>query len=131
MKKILIIEDDPVAGTVYRRYLEANGYEVDVATDGASGLARLVAHRPDALVLDLMLPQVNGIEVLEAIRAEETYRQLPIVVLTNACFPDFVKRALQSGANEVFDKSKDSPAAILGKVQALVLDAESCLSSAA
>ena len=120
MKKILIIEDDPIVGTVYRRFLETHGFAVEIATDGAKGLEQLPIFEPDAVILDLMMPKVGGMAVLMTIRAQEVYRDLPIVVLTNACVPAFVEQALQAGANYVFDKSIDTPVAILGGIQRLL-----------
>ena len=120
MKKILLIEDDPIVGTVYRRFLEAHGFAVGVATDGAKGLEQIPDFQPDALILDLMLPKLGGMAVLMTLRAQEAYRDLPIVVLTNAAVPAFVEQALQAGANHVFDKAKDPPAAILGGLQRLL-----------
>lgn len=120
MKKILIVEDDPVAGTVYRRFLEGNGFVVTVATDGAQGLERLVELEPDAVVLDLMLPKIAGIDVLKAIRADERFRELPVIVMTNACVPAFIMQAVQAGANQVMDKSKDTPTEVLGMLQNLL-----------
>jgi len=120
MKKILIIEDDPIAGAVYQRFLQSNGFVTELATDGAKGLERVGEFAPDGVVLDLMMPKISGMDVLQTLRAHEAYRELPIVVMTNAYVPAFVDRAIQAGANHVFDKSKDTPAAILGILQTLL-----------
>ena len=120
MKKILIIEDDPVAGAVYQRFLQNNGYATDLATDGAKGLERLAAFAPDGIVLDLMMPKLSGMDLLQIIRSRESTRELPVVVMTNAYIPAFVEQAMRAGASHVFDKSKDTPAAILGILQTLL-----------
>jgi chemosensory pili system protein ChpA (sensor histidine kinase/response regulator) len=120
MKKILVIEDDPVVATVYRRFLEGNGFQIDIATDGAKGLERMTSFAPDAVVLDLMMPKMNGIDVLKNLRAREAHRDLPVIVLTNACIPAFVEQAMQAGANYVMDKSKDTPSSILAAIQRLL-----------
>jgi len=120
MKKILVIEDDPIVATVYKRFLESHGLAVEVATDGAKGLERLPVYQPDAVILDLMLPKVGGMAVLITLRAQAAYRDLPIVVLTNASVPAFIEQAMQAGANYVFDKAKDTPTAILGGLQRLL-----------
>lgn len=120
MKKILIIEDDPIVGTVYQRFLGSHGFAVEVATDGAKGLEQLPAYEPDAVILDLMLPKVGGISILMTLRAQEAYRDLPIIVLTNASVPAFIEQAVAAGANNVFDKAKDPPTAILGGLQRLL-----------
>jgi chemosensory pili system protein ChpA (sensor histidine kinase/response regulator) len=121
--KILVIEDDQVVGIVYQRFLQSHGFEVEVATDGLKGLERVAEFLPDAVLLDLMMPKLGGIDVLKNLRADEAFRELPVVVMTNACVPAFVEQARQAGANYVFDKSKDSPVAILGALQTL-LDAK-------
>ena len=113
MKKILIIEDDPVARTVYQRFFQASGFATEVASDGLKGLEQLVAFEPDVVLLDLMMPKLGGIEVLKRLRAQEAYRNLPVLVLTNACIPAFVDQAIQAGATHVFDKSNDDPSSVL------------------
>lgn len=120
MKRILIIEDDPVAGTGYRNILRTHGFEVEVVRDGALGLERLVEFESDAVLLDLMLPKMNGLAVLKAIRAQEAYRHLPVLVLTSASIPTLVEQALQAGANRVFDKANDKPLAVIGVFQDLL-----------
>src|ERR1041385_4731874 len=112
MKKVLIIEDDPVAGHIYRRFLDKNEFVTDLATNGADGLDRVTAFAPDAILLDLMMPKVGGIAVLNTLRAQEKYRDLPVIVLTNAAVPAFVEQATKAGASQVLDKSKTSPAVI-------------------
>src|SRR6058998_1283800 len=93
MKKILIIEDDPIAAYIYRNRLEKEGYRVEVAVDGQSGFDRLVEFRPDGLLLDLMLPKTSGIELLKAIRNLEHFRGLPVIAYTNAFVPNMIEEA--------------------------------------
>src|SRR5258708_3125534 len=104
MKKILIIEDDPVAGHIYRTRLTKEGYAVEVATDGQSGFDRLLELRPDGLLLDLMLPKTSGIELLRKIRAIEGFQNLPVITFTNAFIPSMIDEAREAGASRVFDK---------------------------
>lgn len=105
MKKILIIEDDKIVATVYRNLLSNRGFDAHVAPDGVSGLAALHQLRPDAILLDLMLPQTNGVELLLKIRAMEEFQRVPVLVFTNAYIPNMVEVAKNSGANFVFSKS--------------------------
>ena len=120
MKKILLIEDDPVVRTVYQRFLQSHGFTVEVAVDGEEGLAKLATARPDAVLLDVMMPKLNGIAVLQVMRVQETFRSVPVIVLTNAAIPVFIEQAREAGADHVFDKSKDSPVAVLGMLQRLL-----------
>ena len=119
-KKILIIDDDPIMGMVCRRLLDSHGYETDVALDGAGGLERLRNFQPDAVFLDLMMPKINGIVVLEWIRAQESLRDLPVIVLTNAAVPILLQQAKDSGATRILDKSKFNPVAVTELLRGLL-----------
>ena len=120
MKKILVIEDDPVVGMVYQRFLQTHGFSSEVCRDGATGLERLAAYQPDALLLDMMMPKMGGVEVLKRLRAQDAFKALPVIVFTNAAIPAFVDQATAAGANHVLDKSKASPTLILGLLQSLL-----------
>ena len=119
-KKILIIEDDPVIGRVCERLLAKHGFIVELACDGVSGLDRLNTFQPDLILLDLMMPKVNGVEVLKRLRAQEAFRDLPVIVLTNACVPMLVSQAAEAGANHILDKSKLNPIALTELLRGLL-----------
>src|SRR5438309_7549205 len=78
MKKMLIIEDDQIVGSIYLRKFQVEGFQVELALDGEAGLASTLKSRPDIVILDLMLPRLNGVEVLKKLRAEPTTRDLPV-----------------------------------------------------
>jgi len=109
MKKILIIDDDRITARIHRAVLEKEGYEVEVAADGKSGVQRLIELRPDALLLDLMLPEIGGIELLKSLRQWDFLQGLWIVVYTNAFVPQVIQDARQAGATMVFDKHTLTP----------------------
>lgn len=113
MKKILIIEDDPIVAHIYRTRLEKEGYEVENATDGQSGFYRIYEFRPDAVLLDLMLPKMNGVEILKKIRAQSQFQQTPIIVFTNAYVPNMIHESFQAGATQVFNKATLTPRQII------------------
>ncbi len=79
--RVLVVDDDPTVSDVVRRYLERAGYQVALATDGASALAQYERDRPDLLILDLMLPGVDGLEVCRRIRQNHG-DAIPIIMLT-------------------------------------------------
>jgi CheY-like chemotaxis protein len=126
MKKILIIEDDAIFALVYERFLGSHGFAVSVARDGAAGLEMLVASLPDAVLLDFMMPKVNGLTVLKTIRDNPVFSALPVLVMTAAALPSFVEQALSLGATRVFDKAKDKPLAILGMLHHVLRAASDC-----
>jgi len=109
MKKILIIEDDPIAGHIYRTRLEKEGFKVELATDGQIGFARLMKFRPDGLLLDLMLPKTSGCDLLRQIRELDSFQNLPVIAFTNAFVPQMIAEAYEAGATRVFDKSTLTP----------------------
>jgi DNA-binding response OmpR family regulator len=78
--RVLVVDDDPTVSDVVRRYLEQDGCEVRLAADGADGLAAIAAERPDLVVLDLMMPGIDGIEVCRRVRRQ--LPDLPVVMLT-------------------------------------------------
>lgn len=112
MKKILVIEDDPVMAHVCQRLLTKHEFAVEVANDGAKGLERLNIFQPDLVLLDLMMPKTNGVEVLIRLRAQDAFRTLPVIVLTNACVPTLIEQASKAGATHILDKSKFNPVAL-------------------
>jgi DNA-binding response OmpR family regulator len=78
--RVLVVDDDPTVSDVVRRYLEQAGCDVELAADGADGLAAIAAHRPDLVVLDLMMPGIDGLEVCRRIRRQ--LPDLPVIMLT-------------------------------------------------
>jgi len=109
VKKLLIIEDDPIIANIYRNLFEKENYQVDVAADGQSGFYKIHELRPDVILLDLMLPVINGVEILKKIRAQRAFLKLPVVVFTNAYLPDMVQEAMKAGASHVYNKATLAP----------------------
>ena len=83
MVKIAIIEDDPTISQMYRMKFEADGFDVRLAGNGAVGIELVKQFQPDAILLDLQMPEVNGVEALRQIRSQPASAQTPVIVLTN------------------------------------------------
>jgi len=113
MSKILIIEDDAIVARIYESRLEKEGYAVEICADGQSGFYRIHEFRPDAVLLDLMLPKMNGIELLKKIRAQAEIQRTPVIVFTNAYVPNMIHEAFQAGANNVFNKATLTPRQVI------------------
>jgi CheY-like chemotaxis protein len=113
MKKLIVVEDDAVVGFVYRTGLAKEGFDVEVATDGAAGLARIQETSPAAVLLDLMLPKMPGLEVLKKIRAQPQLAKIPVMVFTNTFVPDMINSATEAGATKVFNKAELTPQMII------------------
>ena len=102
MTRVLIIEDNPDLAYGLRNNLEIEGYEVEVAADGARGLERVRAARPELVILDLMLPEMDGFRVLRAMRAEEL--SMPVLILTARGEEADKVRGLKLGADDYVTK---------------------------
>lgn len=109
MKKILIIEDDAIIAKIYRNQFEKAGFEVEVAADGQEGYYKVQEGHVDGVLLDLMLPQMNGVEILRKIRAQKRFEKLVIVVFTNSFVSDMFEDADAAGATRIFHKSNILP----------------------
>jgi DNA-binding response OmpR family regulator len=99
--RVLVVDDDETVRDVVRRYLEVAGFTVDQAGDGAEGLAQFAAHEPDLVVLDVMMPGINGLEVCKRLRQVS---QVPIVMLTALGEEENRIAGLQLGADDYVTK---------------------------
>ncbi len=113
---VLFIEDDPAIATMYRLRLELAGYAVAIAGDGELGLEAARATLPALIFLDIRLPKLDGMAVLEALRADERTARLPVVVLSNYGDAATVQRALGLGAREYLIKSQTTPGTVLSEI---------------
>jgi two-component system, response regulator, stage 0 sporulation protein F len=128
MKHILIIEDDAFTANILRARMQREGYGVTVTASGEEGLAHLEREPTDLLLLDLQLPGLNGVQVLERLRPR--YPQLPVVVLTNCYRSDLVEAARLAGASEVQHKGTCAPKELIDIVQRNLLRATEDTASA-
>ena len=83
MTKIAIIEDDPTINQMYRMKFEAEQFDVQIASDGTAGVELVKKFRPDLILLDLQMPEVDGVAALKQIRAQSWGKQLPVIIMTN------------------------------------------------
>lgn len=113
MSRILIIEDDQIVANVYRNKFTVEGFQVEVARDGAVGLELAHSYRPDAVILDLILPKVPGLEVLKSLRANEDFKQTPIIVLSNTYLTNMVQDAWKAGATKCLSKANCDPKQVI------------------
>jgi CheY-like chemotaxis protein len=113
MKRILIIEDDPLIADVCSQQLRAEGFAVDVAADGKAGLEIFNGRRADLVVLDLILPKMDGVEVLKTIRSQAGLREVPVIVFTNSYLDGRVQSAWEAGASQVLAKTAYTPRQIV------------------
>jgi DNA-binding response OmpR family regulator len=114
--RILVAEDDPKQATLIRIYLEREGHAVQVVADGCSALDRYRSRRPDLVVLDVMMPVVDGLDVCRILRAES---DVPVLLLTARAAEDDVLLGLDVGADDYMTKPY-SPRELVARVRALL-----------
>ncbi len=120
MSKVLIVEDDAIYRKVYKRKFEISGFTVELAENGEEGLAKLRSFQPDIAFIDLMMPKMDGFQLLDSVKAEPVLKAIPIVVLTNLSTMQDAEKVLQKGAVAILVKSDVEPHAIVEKAQEIL-----------
>jgi CheY-like chemotaxis protein len=115
--RVLFVEDDPSVAQMYKLKLELDGYKVEVAADGELALKMATENPPDMIFLDIRLPKMDGLAVLEALRKNERTTHIPVVILSNYSERELVERGLKLGALEYLIKSQTTPAKLAGGVE--------------
>jgi DNA-binding response OmpR family regulator len=115
--KILIIEDDQIVANIYRNKFALEGFQAETALDGEMGLELVNSFRPDAVLLDLILPKVTGLDVMRQIRAQKEFEKLPIVVFSNTYLSQMVQDAWKAGATKCLSKSSSTPRQVIDAVR--------------
>jgi DNA-binding response OmpR family regulator len=123
-KKILIVEDDQIVANIYRNKFSVEGYQVEVALDGQSGMEMLKSFQPDAVVLDLMLPKMTGVDFMKQIRAQSDYQHLPVIVFSNTYLTNMVQEAWKAGATKCLSKASCTPKQVLEVLRATMDNGE-------
>jgi CheY-like chemotaxis protein len=120
MTKVLIVEDNVTVLNLYRNTMRAAGFTVQAETDGAAGLAAIESFKPDVVLLDLVLPKVDGLTLLRQLRADERFTALPVVVFSNAYSGERLNEVWEAGATQVLPKASSSPKHVIDAVRAVV-----------
>ena len=128
MKKILIIEDDQSLYNVYAAELKLRGYDVAHESDGMRAMATIEDYKPDLILLDIILPGRNGLEILEEIQGQKDLEGIKVLMVTNYGSDSNVKKALELGAFDYVLKYNVVPSDLSEKVaQALGEDSDSTI----
>ena len=120
MKRVLLVDDDAVVLRTYRDRLSAHGFQVNTASSGAVATSILRSAKPDVVVLDLMMPEVCGVDVLKFIRSEGRLADTPVVVLANAYRDDLGRHAARIGVEKAFLKAQCSPSVLMAAIDEIL-----------
>lgn len=120
MAKVLIVDDEEILRRIYSDRLTFEGYTVETAADGEEALQKMGANTPNLILLDILMPKLNGLQVLEQMNANPTLKAIPVIVLSNVANDENIKKALALGARDYLLKTNFSPNEIITKIKALI-----------
>ncbi len=120
MKNILIIEDDIFLGDVLLEKFKKEGFSPHLSRDGAEGLGKIKELKPDLILLDIILPTMNGYEILEAKQKDPEIKKIPVIIISNSGQPVEINRALALGVKDYFIKAQFDPEEVMVKVRAFL-----------
>src|SRR3990167_3069565 len=119
--KILVVEDEEILLTALKEELDTAGtYEVEGAVDGEDGLAKAKSFHPQLILLDLVMPKMDGMEMLQKLKADAELRDIPVVILTNLSDYDRISEALSLGAMDYLVKANYKLEDLLDKVKTVL-----------
>lgn len=118
--KVLVVEDEEILLTGLKEELESGGYEVEGAMDGVEGLEKTKSFKPDLILLDLLMPKMDGMEMLQKLKADSDTRDVPVVILTNLSDYEKISEALSLGAMDYLVKANYKLEDLLDKVRTVL-----------
>lgn len=120
-KSILLVDDDLTLREMYSERLKAEGFVVEMAMDGEEALSKATEMHPNIILLDIMMPKINGLDVLKKLREQEDTKAIPVIVLT-ALIQDREKmESITRGADDYIVKSETMPGEVIQKVKNLLM----------
>jgi len=119
-KKILVIEDDKFLRELITRKLSDDGFVTVEARDGEEGIKKVKEEKPDLVLLDLILPSIDGFEVLSQIKKDENLKSIPIIILSNLGQKEEVEKGLKMGAVDYLIKAHFTPGEIIEKIKSIL-----------
>lgn len=106
-KKVLIVEDEPCMREVLKIRVEMMGFEAETADDGSIALEKVKTYQPDLILLDLMLPKIDGFHVCKKLKSDPQYKHIPVIVVTARLSEEDKKKCMYHGADEYMTKPVD------------------------
>ena len=120
VQKILLVEDDTFLSNIYQTKFVKEGYQVVAAGDGEEALKAVRTKKPDIILLDVLLPKLDGFAVLERLKKDAETKDIPVILLTNLGQRDDVERGLQLGAADYLIKAHFKPSETVAKVKKIL-----------
>jgi len=118
--KILIIEDDRYISKMYQLKLSLDGFDVQVADNGRIGIEKVKELKPDIVLTDILMPELDGFEVIKMIKADEDLKSTPILIMSNLGQEDHIQKGLELGALGYIVKSQYTPSKVVEKIKEIL-----------
>jgi DNA-binding response OmpR family regulator len=118
--KILIVEDDRYISKMYQLKLSLEGYDVQVAENGKDGVDKVKEFMPNIVLLDILMPELDGFEVLKIIKDDESTKDIPVLIMSNLGQEDHVEKGMQLGAIGYIVKSQYTPSKVVEKIKSVI-----------
>lgn len=118
--KILLVEDDEMLHNMYTQKFKKKGYDVLSAYNGAEGVKMAQAEEPDLILLDIIMPKMDGFVALKKIRKSKNIGGTPVIILTNLGQEEDIKKGKELGADDYFIKANHTPAEVVEKVETVI-----------
>ncbi|OGH72639.1 MAG: hypothetical protein A2921_03510 [Candidatus Magasanikbacteria bacterium RIFCSPLOWO2_01_FULL_43_20b] len=114
---VLLVEDDAFLSNIYKTKFEMEGFKISIAENGEVGLSEVKKKKPDIILLDVLMPKMDGFAVLEKLKADEETKNIPVVLLTNLGQKDDVDKGFEMGAAGYLIKAHFKPSEVVDKVK--------------
>jgi len=120
MKKILLVEDDPFLIDIYSTKLDEGGFKVSIVKDGTQVLEKAKKNKPDLILLDIVLPHIDGWQILKQLKTDAALKDAKIVILSNLSQKEEVEKGLSLGADKYLIKSDFTPSQVIKEIKELL-----------
>jgi DNA-binding response OmpR family regulator len=118
--KILIIEDDRYISKMYQLKLSLEGYDVQVAENGREGVDKVKEFLPNIILLDILMPELDGFEVLKIVKSDDVTKDIPVLIMSNLGQEDHVEKGMKLGAIGYIVKSQYTPSKVVEKIKSVI-----------
>ncbi|HPO68643.1 MAG TPA: response regulator [Candidatus Pacearchaeota archaeon] len=120
MKKILLVEDDPFLIDIYTSKLEKEGFSVRISESGEDCFKKINQEKPDLILLDIILPKIDGWEVLKKIKSDENLKNIKIIILSNLYQKEDIEKGLSLGADKYLIKANYDPKEVIEEIKKIL-----------
>lgn len=120
MARLIIVEDDPFLLSILAEKFKEAGFDIETATDGEDGLKKIKSGNFDLVLLDMVLPKIDGFKILEELRDDNKLKKIPVIILSNLYDKNNIDKAVLLGAKEYIVKAYNTPEEIVLKIKSFL-----------